>query len=202
MFDLKTIKKAFFEKVLTIPGANPAYRLVAQCDGLEDDYESGLNHIVGIWNPNDHPERNYNLVLSLTSHGNHRPLCDWDRPTKPDGLELASLVDKRTIWFRSGSGNWHGYLNYFPTTLEVATMVAGHPFDELADVPEKNKYAEHVKKQGYASLRPPWIQKNHGALNPEKDFNQTDWEAILPENFLDGVTTSTSSAWEEMFNED
>jgi hypothetical protein len=89
MPDLKIVKQAFFEKVLTIPnpyGQKPIYRFVAWANKLDEEY--GKAKILEIWNPNDRPAKRYNLVLSLASNGKHFPLVDWDLPDKPIPREV------------------------------------------------------------------------------------------------------------------
>ena len=201
-YDYPTVKQAFFKKVLTIHhggrSAAKAHRFVAWADRLDNEY-SPDSRIRSVWNPSVEPEREYNLVLSLASNGDHYPLIDWDKPEKPgpEMTDLGVLKDPRTIWVRSGSGHWHGYINFLQTDLKVTTMLAGHPHIITDEKVERNPYEGHVKKIGYACLRPPWLPK--GGL---PGILAQHFPDALPEGFLDGVdVTPKQDAWEELFND-
>jgi hypothetical protein len=197
MLDLEIVKQAFFEKVLTIPnpyGQKPAYRFVAWATKLDGDY--GEAKIRAIWNPKDRPTKPYNLVLSLASNGKHYPLIDWDLPFRPlpveEGGEPLGVVNStENIWFRSGSGNWHAYCNAFACDAADAAMVAKHPFV----LHEPNKYYTHVARNGFATLRPPWLPKGGWQETPHPD--------TFPAGFLDGIQQPKPerNAWEELFND-
>lgn len=192
--DCKLVKQAFFEKVLTIEGRSLAHRFVAWADKLDSDY--GKARILSMWNPNEDKEREYNLVLSLASDGKHYPLIDWDLPERPSKDENVGLIaDDDTIWFRSGSGNWHGYINHFAGSLATTILLAQHPRteDEGAD----NGYAKNVEKAGYATLRAPWMPKG-GDLASSLFLLDG-----MPEGFLTGLTPPKPerNAWEELFND-
>jgi hypothetical protein len=199
MPDLKIVKQAFFEKVLTIPnpyGQKPIYRFVAWANKLDEEY--GKAKILEIWNPNDRPAKRYNLVLSLASNGKHFPLVDWDLPDKPipreEGGPIGVVGSKANIWFRSGSGNWHGYCNGYHCDAATAALVAQHPY--VGDGP--NEYHRHVKRKGFATLRPPWLPKGGQG---ETWVPRTD--DTLPDGFLDGMEQPEPerNAWEELFND-
>jgi hypothetical protein len=196
MPNLEIVEQAFFEKVLTIPDPydpqRNRHRFVAWASKLDEEY--GEAKILAIWNPNDHRGKPYNLVLSLASNGKHYPLIDWDLPTKPEADSHGLAGSSQNIWFRSGSGNWHGYCNGYAASFSIACRIAEHPVvDDTA-----NKYALHVRKQGYASLRPPWLPK--GGLGVPWVPRTDD---ALPDGFLDGLTPPKPErdAWEELFND-
>tara|TARA_R110000744_G_scaffold938_3_gene3442 strand:- start:1470 stop:2111 length:642 start_codon:yes stop_codon:yes gene_type:complete len=193
MLDLEIVKQAFFEKVVTLPNPytnQPDHRFVAWAEKLDGEY--GEANIRAIWNPNDRRDRPYNLVLSLASNGKHYPLIDWDSPTKPDaGTPGTGLVgSSQNIWFRSGSGHWHAYCNGYGTDLSMTGQLAEQPLTD--DKP--NPYAKHVMRQGYASLRPPWMPKGK-SMSKQPD--------AIPEGFLDGLAPSQPDrgSWEELFND-
>jgi hypothetical protein len=192
--DCKLIRQAFFEKVLTIEGFSLTHRFVAWADKLDSEY--GKGKIRSIWNPNEDKEREYNLVLSLASNGKHYPLIDWDRSERPPKDEnLGLIADDKTIWFRSGSGNWHGYINHFSGSLRTTILVAQHP--RIKDEGTDNEFARHVERAGYATLRPPWQPKGG---NLASSLFLPDG---IPEGFLDGLTPPEPerNAWEELFND-
>jgi hypothetical protein len=193
---LEIVKQAFFEKVLTIPnpyGQKPTHRFVAWATKLDGDY--GQGRILEIWNPNDRPAQPYNLVLSLASNGKHYPLIDWDSPdrpvAKPGETPLGVVLSTSNIWFRSGSGNWHGYCNGYNCDAPTAALVAKHPF--VLEAP--NVSYMHVKRNGYATLRPPWL--------PKGGWQETPLPDAFPDGFLDGIQQPEPerNAWEELFND-
>jgi hypothetical protein len=199
---LEIVKQAFFEKVLTIPilsHQQPHYRFVAWATKLDEDYGDAKIH--AIWNPNENRDRPYNLVLSLASNGKHYPLIDWDlpdRPTEEPGKPTLGVVGSSSnIWFRSGSGNWHGYCNGYATSFTTAVLIAQHPHVDEKD----NEYAKHVLRAGYATLRPPWLPK--GGLGVPWVPRTDD---AMPDGFLDGIIPPgppepERNAWEELFND-
>jgi hypothetical protein len=202
MPDLEIVKQAFFEKVLTIPtfsDQQPLHRFVAWATKLDEDYGNAKIHT--IWNPNEKRDRPYNLVLSLASNAKHYPLIDWDLPDKPVAKPgeptLGVVHSSANIWFRSGSGNWHGYCNGYAATAQVAGLIAEHPHSDG----KPNEYAKHVKLNGYAALRPPWQPK--GGLGVPWVPRTDD---ALPDGFLDGIIPPgppqpERNAWEELFND-
>jgi hypothetical protein len=196
MPEVEVVRQAFFEKVLTIHNPynsnEPVYRFVAWAKKLDEEY--GEAKILAIWNPNDHRDKPYNLVLSLVSDGKHYPLIDWDLPDKPEANSNGLAGSSQNIWFRSSSGNWHGYCNGYAASFSLACRVAEQPVVDGTP----NKYAEHVRKQGYAALRPPWMPK----IGKKFPWLTVPLD-VLPEGFLDGLTPSEPErdAWEELFND-
>jgi hypothetical protein len=140
-----------------------------------------------IWAPTT-PDDEFNLVLSLCTDGKHRTLIDVDETTydkPPFRLTGSQLYGASVV---PSTSHWHVYHHHGVTLQTQIKYLDGN-----------EKYADHVKRAGFAALRPPWIHK--GWAEPVwyrsefHGFEESDWETIpVPES--DGKI-----GWEELFGE-
>lgn len=185
--DLATVKQAYWARCLngTDPVTREPYkRFVANSMNL-NNYED-QNRTMQIWTP-ESVDEDFNLVLSLCTDGRHRTLVDLDATTCdsiPVRLSGSRLYGISVV---PSTSHWHIYSHHGVTFEKQLKALVGN-----------EKYLDHTKCAGFASLRPPWIHKGWAEPVYYKSefhgFEDSDWVTPVPES--DGKV-----GWEELFGE-